>query len=82
MGWWTNEFQQDDIILGEEHFQQLIWLLDGESPDIAKLRVDATEFGACCPNTVHEDFLGNCIGDIFLLDDQLYFTTKELLLSG
>jgi hypothetical protein len=53
--------------------------LDGESPEIAKLRIDGTEFGACCPNTVYEDFLGDIIGDIFLLDDQLYFTTNDFL---
>lgn len=77
---WTTSWANETSFRGDVHkdctiqqLQQSIWLLDEESPGVAKLRIDGSEFGACCPNTVYEGFLGDPIGDIFLLDDGLYF---------
>jgi hypothetical protein len=52
---------------------QAIWHLDGASPEIQKLRMDGSDFGPNCPNAVYEGFLGETLGDVICLDDQLYF---------
>lgn len=53
---------------------QAIWLLDGASPEIHMLRVDGSDFGPDCPNSVYEGFLGETLGDVICIEDQLYFT--------
>ena len=78
--WWPLEESSlnDDL----PKLQQLILLLDGASPEIAKLRIDGTPFGSNCPNTVFEDFLGTPLADIFYIDGNLYFTPRCHLLHS
>jgi hypothetical protein len=75
--WWPSQSDSNGKV-PPASLQQAIWLLDGASPGMAKLRVDGTEFGPDCPNSVNEDFLGSPIGDLFLLNDDLYFTPRVL----
>jgi hypothetical protein len=74
--WWpldeSSSPNDDDL----PTLQQVMWLLDGASPEIAKLRMDGTPFGPHCPNTVFEDFLGTPLADIFFIDGNLYFTPR------
>lgn len=67
--WWSSELGGDD--------NQGCWLLDGKAPEIAGLRMDATEFGVDCPNTVWEGYLGEPVADIYLLDGELYASSND-----
>lgn len=66
--WWSSE-------LGDAN--QGCWLLDGKAPEIAGLRMDATQFGVDCPNTVWEGYLGEPVADIYLLDGELYASSLD-----
>ena len=57
--------------------QQAIWLLDGEATELTKLRADGGDFGPSCPNTVNENFFGTPMGDIFFIDQNIYFTSQH-----
>eukprot|EP00980_Cylindrotheca_fusiformis_P007079 scaffold1482_cov120-Cylindrotheca_fusiformis.AAC.21 len=65
--WWNNN--TPIATTSPMVIEQGIWLLDGKAPEIANLRVDGTDFGPQCPNTVWEGFLGNPVADLFCLGD-------------
>ena len=66
LGSWKTEEEKDEEALDTMMVQQTLWLLDGQAPEIAELRVDdATIFGPECPNTVYEGYLGNMIADVY-----------------
>jgi hypothetical protein len=76
--WWDlseTDFPALQSSFSEEvSHNQVIWLLDGASPDIHKLRIDGSEFGPGCPNAVYEGYLGETLGEVICVNDQLYFT--------
>eukprot|EP00539_Tryblionella_compressa_P016334 CAMPEP_0178847882 /NCGR_PEP_ID=MMETSP0746-20121128/18949_1 /TAXON_ID=913974 /ORGANISM="Nitzschia punctata, Strain CCMP561" /LENGTH=99 /DNA_ID=CAMNT_0020512657 /DNA_START=37 /DNA_END=336 /DNA_ORIENTATION=- len=78
--WWPLEEPSNEKTTTSKTLQQAIWLLDGGSPEISNLRMDGTAFGPDCPNTVFEDFFGTPVGDIFLIDGNLYFASNHPLL--
>jgi hypothetical protein len=65
------------MILPPYTAKQALWLLDGQAPKIADLRMDATpllddsndnntnELLLECPNTVYEGCFGSLVGNIY-----------------
>ena len=61
--WWPRENGFEQI-----YNEQAIWLMDGNTTEVANLRVDESPFGVARPNAIWEGYLGECLADIYCLD--------------
>ena len=71
----------------QQSSKECIWLLDGNSSQVSNLRVrvvgdnnttttattEQDQFGYNCPNTVWEGYFGHVIGDVYYVNNVLYY---------
>jgi hypothetical protein len=81
--WWNNsstnnDDDDDDDDDDTTNMKQGMWLLDGAAPEIADCRMDGSEFGPQCPNSVWEGYLGTVLADIYCLGDGKVWCTPTV----